>query len=858
MTRRILLTAALTLAMVLPTAASADAPEMVGFFGYLTDLSGNAVEASDLKVEVSLYHDASGGTEFWSDTYTDVPAEKGTFFVLLGGGNNPLPTLELDGTVKYVGIKVNDSDELEPRLQLVSVPYAMRAGAAGVAIFAEDAGKLGGLSVEDFAKATDVIDPQPLVAALQSQIDVLQAKVEQLEELVKNPGCTDECSPDSVGCSDDGAQLFTCGEADDGDPCAEKIFEACVGSLQCVAGECTCAPNFAKVCVGDAAFEQDSCGKAGKQIAACGEGLCSEGACVNWHRETPLQLPGINGLLTLGGSLFAVGDGGVVVHYDGLEWTHMATPTSLALNAVWGHQDTGDIELFAVGANGKVLHYDGTSWGGVYTGFYSTLRGIDGLNGNAIIAVGDGGTVLQFKGAGWQKEAFKTDDPWLNTNFRDVWAANASKIWVVGDNGHVVFYDGSDWTLQDTTGTETFRAIAGLNDSAVFGARDGKISFFQTAWNDEPLSPATAISFRALTADLDELTGPKVFAVGDNANVYKWGGIGLGFAKQEKPQQILGDSASLVGVDGGDDAPHAGIWIAANDGRTAYLNAEDKWVFPAVTETVRGFYGLPGSSANQWAVGTDCLALRFQEGQWLPVDIDGGTCDNASGTQDFRAIWGTDTTNIIAVGESGLFKQWDGTAWIEVETNPGPPGTQTNNDIWGMDPSNYLVVRDDAAWVWNGTIWQSTGGGAGVSGFGTSMQDFFVVDGSTGSVKHFDGSEWSSETISTSNLRDIWGNSGQLWAVGDNGAAYWHDGSAWHDRSIPEDVVQNGSLTSVWFTNLTQTHVSANGGYSYQYDDATDEWKSERTFPTNAHHTVFGITGSNVLLGGVQTIYRRK
>jgi hypothetical protein len=51
---------------------------------------------------------------------------------------------------------------------------------------------------------------------------------------------------------------------------------------------------------------------------------------------------------------FAVGEGGVIIHYDGEQWTTMTSPTSNYLYGVWG---TSSANVYAVGDNGTILHY---------------------------------------------------------------------------------------------------------------------------------------------------------------------------------------------------------------------------------------------------------------------------------------------------------------------------------------------------------------------------------------------------------------------------------------------------------------------------------------------------------------------
>ena len=54
--------------------------------------------------------------------------------------------------------------------------------------------------------------------------------------------------------------------------------------------------------------------------------------------------------------VFAVGHAGVIVHYDGTDWTEMSSPTDNVLDGVWGSSAT---DVFAVGNSGMILHYAG-------------------------------------------------------------------------------------------------------------------------------------------------------------------------------------------------------------------------------------------------------------------------------------------------------------------------------------------------------------------------------------------------------------------------------------------------------------------------------------------------------------------
>jgi agmatine/peptidylarginine deiminase len=101
--------------------------------------------------------------------------------------------------------------------------------------------------------------------------------------------CADECSVGDVGCSADLAQSWTCGEAGDGDTCLERIYTSCPGGTSCQNGTCTCIDECS---AGDVGCSTDgsqrwTCGEAGdgdtcleEVYVACGsDETCVAGAC---------------------------------------------------------------------------------------------------------------------------------------------------------------------------------------------------------------------------------------------------------------------------------------------------------------------------------------------------------------------------------------------------------------------------------------------------------------------------------------------------------------------------------------------------------------------------------------------------
>ena len=57
--------------------------------------------------------------------------------------------------------------------------------------------------------------------------------------------------------------------------------------------------------------------------------------------------------------VFAVGWSGTILHYEGREWSEMASGTTGVLKSVWGASPS---DVFVAGRYETILHYDGHAW----------------------------------------------------------------------------------------------------------------------------------------------------------------------------------------------------------------------------------------------------------------------------------------------------------------------------------------------------------------------------------------------------------------------------------------------------------------------------------------------------------------
>ena len=89
--------------------------------------------------------------------------------------------------------------------------------------------------------------------------------------------------------------------------------------------------------------------------------------------------------------VFAVGENGTILHYDGASWGSMSSGVSGVLFGVWGSSST---DVFAVGETGVICHYDGDSWSSMSSGVNKQLQGVWGTDNDSVFAVGYSGTIL--------------------------------------------------------------------------------------------------------------------------------------------------------------------------------------------------------------------------------------------------------------------------------------------------------------------------------------------------------------------------------------------------------------------------------------------------------------------------------
>jgi hypothetical protein len=127
-----------------PTQTASALPHLVRFGGTVKDLNGSPL-AGVVGVTFALYSEQSGGTALWLETQNVTPDSAGHYTVLLGSttGQGLPESIFSSEQAHWVGVQVSGQAE-QPRVLLVSAPYALKAG---------DAETIGGLPPSAFMLA---------------------------------------------------------------------------------------------------------------------------------------------------------------------------------------------------------------------------------------------------------------------------------------------------------------------------------------------------------------------------------------------------------------------------------------------------------------------------------------------------------------------------------------------------------------------------------------------------------------------------------------------------------------------------------------------------------------------------------
>ena len=250
----------------------------------------------------------------------------------------------------------------------------------------------------------------------------------------------------------------------------------------------------------------------GLSLYACGDaGTVLHCRNQQWHALPAVSEAAVHCLWDAGdGGLYAGGQMGQIFRYHQGAWT-LAYDLFLDVTIldIWGSSPDS---IYAVGDEGLVLHWNGVDWQRMVSGTKSALYSIWGFDDTHILAVGDFGLVLRWNGENWAEFYAGTE------NFLfDIWGDALDNIFIVGLSGTLVHFDGQRWNLTPTRARDDLMAVDGLPGHPPFavGTQGNILRFDGNQWQPEA-SPTTA-GLRAVCVCPDG----SVYAAGSQGNVLK-------------------------------------------------------------------------------------------------------------------------------------------------------------------------------------------------------------------------------------------------------------------------------------------------------------------------------------------------
>jgi len=179
---------------------------------------------------------------------------------------------------------------------------------------------------------------------------------------------------------------------------------------------------------------------------------------VNTHWQT-MNSPVVQNLNALWGrsrtDIYAVGNNGVILHYDGTAWRNQMSSVQNDLNAIWGNET----DVYIVGDDGLILKQEYQTWMPMTSGTDNDLMDIWGITENDIIVVGKKGTILRNTAGLWLEMASRT-----LSSLHSVWGTPES-VYSCGSGGKILRFMDNHWTPMSSQTFNTLNTIWGRSDN---------------------------------------------------------------------------------------------------------------------------------------------------------------------------------------------------------------------------------------------------------------------------------------------------------------------------------------------------------------------------------------------------------
>ncbi len=345
---------------------------------------------------------------------------------------------------------------------------------------------------------------------------------------------------------------------DNGAYCPEPL--ACTGRSE--APFCGPAAEVA-ACVG--AVEEAECTSDSIPKGYCRTGICTVctpnlAACryPGWVAMDTGTSSTLNTIWVAGPrDVYAAGDAGTVIHYDGERWSALRNSGPDPIQALWGIAADHLLTLSTQNA----YRFDGTDWVTLLEKPSRIGLGLWGAAPDTVFGVGQAGMTGRYDGAMWKWDTQSPAAP-----LAGVWGTSANDVFEVGNGGAVFHFAAGTWTLQPTNTTHILRAVWGTSGTNVFAAGNNLAAtaavllHYDGTWSDVTSSlPALGTTTPTLKG-LWGASATDVYAVGNsgaNGHIIHFDGTAWSVVPMETAPPVLNavagagpDAVFAVGVGG--------------------------------------------------------------------------------------------------------------------------------------------------------------------------------------------------------------------------------------------------------------------------------------------------------------------
>ncbi len=369
---------------------------------------------------------------------------------------------------------------------------------------------------------------------------------------------------------------------------------------------------------------------------------------------------------------------------DGWCWAH-PRPTGAKLNRLWG---TGPSDVWAVGEGGTILHFDGTRWSRVPSGTANSLLAIGGRAAGDAWAIGNRRTLLRLSGGAWRPvELPKLEE---EEELADLLVLPNGEAWIVGGA-----------TKKSRAGEEIVsRCLIGHTEGGAAAAwrldEDGDCGPLGRVWGASPddvwADGGSVVHWngRYLTVNPKKKPAPIIGRHG-YAGGWKlaldWGGGGIGpLVDPRRPKAGPGDVRDFWAW-GPDE-----VWAISKDGSLMHFDGK-RWSRGDDPVSLRAVAAR--AADDVWAIGADESLLHFDGHDWRSSRLSGISNRSllaiaAPATQGAdRELWVLTRTDLL---------HFDGKRWASIVA--GPRWTFESFVVRG--PRDVWVAAGTKVLDWNG------------------------------------------------------------------------------------------------------------------------------------------------------------